>query len=371
MKINYNYLQQEFAQPNEIIKEWKKLIKSTDFTLGKYVAQFESSFSKFIGSKYCISTNNGTDALILCLKALNIKPGDEVITVANTFYATVGAIEAVGATPVFCDCDERYQIDINDIKKKITKKTKVIMPVHWGGASPDMYEIMKIAKSHNLKVVEDACMGIGASLKGKSPGTFGDISAFSLHPLKSLNAMGDGGAVVTNNKKMYDWLLKYRNHGMINRDTIEIWGENKRMQPLQCIVALWGLKKIKQVIKIRNNNADYYDKKLGEFKGLITVPKRIKGFRETFALYMVLCKSRDKLKSFLEKKNIEVKIHYPKGLNQQPAFKKFNKKRNNGKFENSDRQAKMLLTIPVHQFIKKKQQDYLINNLKKFYKIYQ
>ena len=118
MKINYNYLQQEFANPNEIIKEWKKLIKSSDFTLGKYVSKFENSFSKFIGSRYCISTNNGTDALILCLKALNIGPGDEVITVINTFYATVGAIEAVGATPVFCDCDERYQINISDIKKK-------------------------------------------------------------------------------------------------------------------------------------------------------------------------------------------------------------------------------------------------------------
>lgn len=369
MRLNYNYLQQEFAKPNEIIKEWKKLIKNSDFTLGKYVKKFESSFAKFIGSKFCISTNNGTDALILCLKALNIKPGDEIITVVNTFYATVGAIEAVGATPVFCDCDDRYQIDINEIKKKITKKTKAIIPVHWGGASPDMYKIMKIANLHNLKVVEDACMSIGASLKGKSPGTFGHISAFSMHPLKSLNVMGDGGAVVTNNKKIYQWLLKYRNHGMINRDTIKIWGVNNRMQPLQCIVALWGLKKINKVIKIRNKIAEYYDNKLTKFKDFITVPKRIKNFKETFALYMILCKKRDKLKKFLEKKNIEVKIHYPKGLNQQPAFKKFNQKRNNISFNNSDKQAKMLLTIPVHQFVSRKQQDYLIKNLEKFYKI--
>ncbi|MBD1173038.1 DegT/DnrJ/EryC1/StrS family aminotransferase [Pelagibacterales bacterium SAG-MED03] len=369
MKVNYNYLKQEFSNPKEIINEWKKLIKSTDFTLGKYVAKFESSFSKFIGSKYCISTNNGTDALILCLKALNVKPGDEVITVVNTFYATVGAIEAVGATPVFCDCDERYQIDINDIKKKITKKTKVIMPVHWGGASPDMFEIMKIAKLNNLKVVEDACMGIGASLKGKSPGSFGHISAFSLHPLKSLNAIGDGGAVVTNDKKMYKWLLKYRNHGMIDRDTIDIWGVNKRMQPLQCVVALWGLKKLKKVIQTRNQNAAYYDKKLKKLENFITIPKRVKDFKETYALYMVLCKNRDKLKKFLEKNKIEVKIHYPKGLNNQPAFKKFNLKRNIKNFKVSDRQAKMLLTIPVHQFINKKQQDYVIDNLSKFYKV--
>ena len=371
MRVKYNYLQQEFSNPKPIIKEWKKLIKSTDFTLGKYVSRFEESFSKFIGSKYCISTNNGTDALILCLKSLNIKAGDEVITVVNTFYATVGAIVAVGATPVFCDCDDRYQINIEDIKKKITSKTKAIIPVHWGGASPDMFEIMKIAKLNNLKVIEDACMGIGASLKGKSPGTFGDVSAFSLHPLKSLNAMGDGGAVVTNNKKIYEWLLKYRNHGMINRDTISMWGENKRMQPLQAIVGLWGLKKIKKVIRIRNKNANYYDMKLRSLKSYITTPRRIKGFIETFALYMILCKKRDKLKKFLEKNKIEVKIHYPKALNKQPAFKKFNSKRNNYSYKNSDFQSKNLLTIPVHQFINKSHQDYIINCIKKFYQNYE
>ena len=124
MRVKYNYLQQEFSNPKPIIKEWKKLIKSTDFTLGKYVSRFEESFSKFIGSKYCISTNNGTDALILCLKSLNIKAGDEVITVVNTFYATVGAIVAVGATPVFCDCDDRYQINIEDIKKLRQKQKR-------------------------------------------------------------------------------------------------------------------------------------------------------------------------------------------------------------------------------------------------------
>ena len=369
MNVNYNYLKQEFSKPDKIINEWKKLIKSTDYTLGKYVNRFEKVFSNFIGSKYCVSTNNGTDALILCLKALNVGPGDEVITVVNTFYATVGAIEAVGAIPVFCDCDDRYQIDINDIEKKITKKTKVILPVHWGGASPDMFKIMKIAKKNRIKVIEDACMGIGGSLKGKSPGSFGHVSAFSMHPLKSLNAIGDAGAVVTNDKKIYSWLLKYRNHGMVNRDKIVMWGENKRMQPLQCVVGLWGLKKLGKVITKRNINASYYDKELSKLKKFVSVPKRIKGFRETFALYMILCKNRNMLKKFLERKKIEVKIHYPKALNNQPAFKKFNLKRNPGSFYNSDKQAKMLLTIPVHQFINRKQQDFLIKSIKEFYKV--
>ena len=146
MNIPYNYLPIEFKNNNKIFSHWKKLIKSSDFTLGKYIIEFEKKFAKYIGSKYVISTNNGTDALILSLKAIGVKKGDEVITVSNTFYATVGAIVACGGKPVLVDCDERYQININEIKKKINKKTKAIIPVHWGGASPDMITIMKLAK---------------------------------------------------------------------------------------------------------------------------------------------------------------------------------------------------------------------------------
>ena len=365
MKVNYNYLPQEFKKPNNIIKDWKKLIKSSDFTLGKFIQKFEKKFSKYVGVKYCISTNNGTDALILCLKALKISKGDEVITVTNTFYATVGAIVAVGATPVFCDCDDRYQISIIDIEKKITKKTKAIIPVHWGGASPDMFQIMKIAQRYNLKVIEDACMGIGGTIKNKHPGTFGIINAFSMHPLKSLNVMGDGGAVVTNNFKLYNWLLKYRNHGMMNRDNIKFWGVNNRMQPLQAIVAMHGLKKLNNVIKKRNNNAIYLDKKLSSLKNFVQVPKRPSLFKETFALYMVLCKRRDELKNYLLKNNIEVKIHYPKPLHLQKASKAFNY--NTGDYPVAEKQSKELLTIPIHQFLDKKKLDFIYKKIKHFY----
>ncbi len=152
MKVPYNYLPLEFKKNKKIFNEWKKLIKSSDFTLGKYVNEFEKKFAKYIGAKYSISTNNGTDALILSLKSLGVKKGDEVITVCNTFYATVGAIVACGAKPILVDCDTRYQINIKEIEKRITKKTKVILPVHWGGASPDMFKIMKVAKKNNIYV---------------------------------------------------------------------------------------------------------------------------------------------------------------------------------------------------------------------------
>ena len=216
-KVPYNYLPYEFNNKTtkKIFYKWKDLIKSGQFTLGPYVKDFENKISKYIKTKYCIATNNGTDALILCLKSLKISQGDEVITVSNTFYATVGAIVAVGARPIFVDCDQRYQIDVSLIEKKITKKTKAIIPVHWGGASPDINKILKLAKRYNIEVIEDACMGIGGKVLSKSPGTFGRVNALSMHPLKSLNVMGDGGAVVTNDYKIFKWLEKYRNHGFL------------------------------------------------------------------------------------------------------------------------------------------------------------
>jgi|TARA_B110001452_G_scaffold255998_1_gene248944 dTDP-3-amino-2,3,6-trideoxy-4-keto-D-glucose/dTDP-3-amino-3,4,6-trideoxy-alpha-D-glucose/dTDP-2,6-dideoxy-D-kanosamine transaminase len=366
MKIPFNYLPQQFKNINPIILKWRKLAESTEFTLGPYVKEFEKKFAKYIGSKYCISTNNGTDALILCLKALGVKGGDEVITVSNTFYATAGAIVACGAKPILVDCDERYQIDINQIEKKISKKTKVILPVHWGGASPDMSKILKISKKYKLKIVEDACMGIGAKINGKSPGTFGDINAFSMHPLKSLNVMGDGGMVTTNNSKIFNWLKKYRNHGMINRDQIEFWGVNNRLQPLQAIVALEGLKKIDAVIKKRNNNAKKMDQYLSDLYPNVVIPKRPKGYKETFALYMCLVKKRNLLKKYLKKNNIETKIHYPIPLNKQKAAK--NLKLNQKYFKNANYQSINLLTLPIHQYLNKNQISYIAKKIKDFYK---
>ena len=364
-KVPYNYLPYEFNNNEKIFNEWKKLIKSNQFTLGPYIDTFEKKFSKFIDSKYCISTNNGTDALILALRSLGVSKGDEVITVCNTFYATVGAIVAVGAKPIFVDCDSRYQINVNEIEKKINKNTKVILPVHWGGASPNMNKISLIAKRYKLEIVEDACMGIGAKVKGKSPGTFGKVNAFSMHPLKSLNVMGDGGILSTNDKILAKWIQKYRNHGMINRDNIEFWGVNMRMQPLQAIVADIGLNKIDKVIRQRNLNAKKLDLKLSNLKPNIIIPKRIQGNTETFSLYMILCQNRDELMHYLIKKGIETKIHYPKPLHLQKASKIFNYKL--GDFPIAEKQSRELLTLPVHQYLSENQINFMISSIIKFY----
>ena len=365
MRVPFNYLPFQFKNTGEYFSSWKKLIKSTEFTLGPYVKKFEKEISKFTKSKYCISTNNGTDALIISLKSLGVKKNDEVITVVNTFYATVGAIVACGAKPVFVDCDERYKIDVNKIEKVITKKTKVILPVHWGGASPNMKKIISIARKHKLRVLEDACMGIGGKIYNKSPGTFGDISAMSMHPLKSLNVMGDGGIIITNDKKLASWIHKYRNHGMKNRDEIDFWGVNARIQPLQAIVASIELKKIKKILRMRNFNANFLDKELKKIKG-VTIPVRNEFNYETHALYMGLFKKRNQLKNFLNKRGIEVKIHYPKPLHLQKAARSLKYKR--GDFPVAEYQAANLLTLPVHQYLNKNQLKKIVQNIRKFYK---
>jgi dTDP-3-amino-2,3,6-trideoxy-4-keto-D-glucose/dTDP-3-amino-3,4,6-trideoxy-alpha-D-glucose/dTDP-2,6-dideoxy-D-kanosamine transaminase len=366
IKVPYNYLPYEFGNPSKIIYNWKKLIKTSDFTIGHKVIEFENKLAKFIGVKHCISTNNGTDALILSLKSLKITKGDEIITVCNSFYATVGAIVAVGARPVLVDCDSRYQIDASKIEKAITKNTKAIIPVHWGGASPDMEKISRICKKYKIHMVEDACMGIGALVKNKRPGSFGIVNAVSMHPLKSLNVMGDGGAILTNNSKIAKWLLAYRNHGMINRDEVNFWGVNARIQPLQAIVAIEGLKKLKLVINKRKKNADILDKGLKNLFPNVIIPKRLKNYLETYALYMGLFNNRDKLVSYLKKRGIETKIHYPIPLHLQKASKVYNFKK--GDFPVSEDQAKKLVTIPVHQYLNNNQLKHILKSIKDFYK---
>ena len=209
-------------------------------------------------------------------------------------------------------------------------------------------------------------MGIGGKIKRKSPGSFGIINAFSMHPLKSLNVMGDGGMVTTNNKKIFQWIKKFRNHGMVDRDHIDFWGINMRIQPLQAIVALEGLKKLENVIKKRNINAKLMDKLLVSLAPDVIIPRRIEQYRETFALYMCLVKKRDSLLKYLIKNNIEAKVHYPIPLNKQKAAKNLNLNQKN--FITANKQAKQIITLPIHQYVSKKQILYIVQKIKKFYK---
>src|SRR3989344_7618627 len=236
MKVKFSYLSEQFSNPDPILKKIKKVVKTGNFTLGPEVKALESQFAKACGTSYAVGVNSGTDALFLSLKSLGIAPGDEVITMPNTFIATVGAIVASGAKPVFVDCNEEYLINPSLIEAAITKKTKAIMPVHYAGHPADMKKIMAIARKYNLRVIEDSCQAVAATTDGRAIGSIGDTGGFSLHPLKNINVWADGGVITTNSKEIYDKLILLRNHGMTNRDEYEIFGYNSRLDTIQAVV---------------------------------------------------------------------------------------------------------------------------------------
>ncbi len=365
MRVPYNYLPIQFADPEAYISDWRALIGSTEFTLGPYVEAFEQKFAAFIGSRHVIGTNTGTDALVLALKALGIGPGDEVITVAATFFATAGAIVAVGAKPVFVDVDNRYQMAPEAAAAAITPRTRALLPVHWAGASPDMGRLAEIAQKHGLGVVEDACMGTGGSVHGRHPGTVGRLGCFSMHPLKPLHVMGDGGMVCTDDDQLHAWMKKYRNHGMVDRDHIEFWGVNMRLQPIQAIVASRVLDTVPQSVARRNELARLLDEKLRPLAPNVTLPPRPTGYRETLSLYIACFERRDALMAHLLARGVEAKIHYPVPLHLQPAAA--NLGYHPGSLPRTEWQAARLITLPMHQYLDEAQVDYMADSIQAFY----
>ena len=247
MKVRYSYLNQQFSNCDDLWKNLKKFVSTGDFTLGKDLDKFEKNFAKLIGAKFAVGVNSGTDAIKLSLKSLNIGPGDEVITAANTFVATVGAITEIGAKPVYVDCDDTFCMNVNLVEKKITKRTKAIVPVHFTGYMTNMPKLVKLTKKYKLPIVEDACQSILGSINKKKAGTWGLFGAFSLHPLKNINVWSDGGIITTNNSKYYKQLRLLRNHGLISRDSVKINGYNSRLDTFQAVVGNWLLPKAKKI----------------------------------------------------------------------------------------------------------------------------
>ena len=364
MKVSYSYLPRQFAEIDDLLENIKKFVKTGDFTLGKPLEDFEKKFAKLMGSKYAIGVNSGTDAIKLSLKALGIKRGDEVITTANTFVATVGAINELGAKPVFVDCDDTFCMNVELVEKVITNKTKAILPVHFTGYMTNMIKINKIAKKYNLLVSEDACQSILASQDGKIAGTWGVTGCFSLHPLKNLNVWSDGGIIITNNSKLNSKLRLLRNHGLKNRNEIQIMGFNSRLDTIQAVVGNWLIPKTKKIAAQRIKNAKYYDRKFSKISQ-IKIPPRPKWMKIVYHLYVVFAEKRDQLLEYCHKKNIEVKIHYPIPLYQQEALKFLSYPK--GSFPVTDYHSKNIITFPVDQHLTKEEQNYVIKTVKEFY----
>lgn len=362
--INHNYLIEQFEDFPEIFEKIIPLIKTGDYTLGAAVDQFEERYAKIADTKYAIGVGSGTDALFLSLKALGIDKGDEVITTAYTFFATIGAIVTAGAKPVFVDVKEDYNIDPDKIEAAITKNTKAILPVHWSGLIADMDKINAIAKKHGLFVVEDACHAITAEYKGKRAGSFGDTGCFSMHPLKNLNVWGDGGVITTNNPDLHKKLKLIRNHGLINRDQCEVFSYNSRLDTLQAIVANHLLDKIDNIAGSRISNAYYLDQKLSEIPQ-ITIPPRDPNKKQVFHIYVIRAENRNELQQYLVEKGIDAKVHYPIPMHLQPAAKEYGHKV--GDFPQAEAICDSVISLPVHEFIKASELDFMIEKVKEFY----
>ena len=365
MKVRYSYLKQQFSNCDELWDELKKFVSTGDFTLGKPLEDFERKFANLIGTKYALGVNSGTDAIKLSLKVLGIKKDDEIITAANTFVATVGAICELGAIPIFVDCDDSFCMNVDLIESKITPKTKAIVPVHFTGYMTDMIKLENLAKKYNIPIVEDACQSILGDIGGKKAGQWGDTGAFSLHPLKNINVWSDGGIIVTNDEKIFSNLKLLRNHGLSSRDNVEIMGYNSRLDTFQAVVGNWILPKAQQISNSRIANAQYLDKGLSNIKQ-IRIPPRLKNYRIVYHLYIVFAANRDELLNYCLNEGIEAKIHYPIPMYLQPALKHLNYKK--GDFPVTDKHAKEIITFPCDQHLNNKELDYIIETINNFYK---
>lgn len=365
MRVPFSYLERQFSDIDPFLADVKALVASGDFTLGTALKKFEDDFATLIGVKHAIGVGSGTDALLLSLKAIGIAQDDEVITCANTFIATVGAIAMAGARPVFVDCNEQHVIDTTLIEQAITAKTKAIMPVHYTGNVCNMPEIQRIAAKHGLQVIEDCCQAIQGSINGSTAGSFGATGAFSVHPLKNLNVWGDGGIIVTNSDSLKNSLHLLRNHGLINRDEAITFGHNSRLDTLQAVIGNRLLPQVPHITKTRIEHAQYLDTRLSKLEGYISVPQRQADVRHVFHLYVVRAQNRDKLLAFLHEKGVEAKIHYPIPMHLQKCCEPYGYKR--GDFPITEEYSENSITLPAHQHLSKEEVAYVADTVEAFY----
>lgn len=364
MKVRYSYLSQQFTDCDNLWENLKDFVATGDFTLGKPLQEFEKRFADLIGTKYAIGVNSGTDAIKLSLKALGVAHGDEVITSANTFVATVGAITELGAKPVFVDCDDTFCMDVSQLEAAITPQTKAIVPVHFTGYMTDMRKLLPIADKYQLPVVEDACQSILGAIDGKKAGTWAQTGAFSLHPLKNLNVWSDGGLIVTDDDELAETLRLLRNHGLFDRDTVSLMGYNSRLDTIQAIVGNWLIPQTEEIARKRIENAAYYDTYLGKISQ-IQIPPRPAEYRIVYHLYIVFAEQRDELLQYCMDQGIEAKVHYPVPIYRQPGLAHLGHKV--GDFPVTDAHTQKIITFPCDQHLSRQEIEYVIQTVENFY----
>ncbi|RAP27560.1 erythromycin biosynthesis sensory transduction protein eryC1 [Candidatus Marinamargulisbacteria bacterium SCGC AG-333-B06] len=366
MSIPFVDLKKQYQNiKTDIDQAIQEVVENTAFIKGKYVSEFESSFARLMDVKHCIGVANGTDALYITMKALGIGPGDEVITVANSWISTSETISQTGATPVFIDIHpEFYTIDTDLIESKISSKTKAIIPVHLFGQSVDMDIITNLCKEHSLYLIEDCAQSHLAEHAGNKVGSFGIAGTFSFFPGKNLGAYGDAGGIITNDDEFATKARMFANHGALKKHQHEIEGINSRLDGLQASILLAKLPYLDQWSSQRLDHALYYNELLEDIDEVI-VPKIKENGRHVFHLYVVRVKQRDQLQTFLKEKGISTGIHYPTPLPLLNAYKYLN-------YQESDipvaaKYQHEILSLPMFPELTNDQILAISNAIKSFY----
>ncbi len=364
MDINFVDLKRQYSDiKDEIDDAIQRVLDNTSFILGKEVEEFEKEFAEYCGVKYCAGIDSGTSALSLALRSLGIGRGDEVITVPNTFIATTLAISSIGASVKFVDINpDTYNIDAAKLEDAISDKTKAIMPVHLFGQPVDMDKILKVAKKHNLRVVEDACQAHGAEYKGKKVGSMGDVACFSFYPGKNLGAYGDGGALMTNDEELRDKVIALRNYGSKIKYYHPIKGFNNRLDAIQAAVLRVKLKHLDKWNEKRRKNAQLYNELLGNDD--VKVPIEENGNKHIYHLYVIRAKQRDKLAEFLNGRGISTGIHYPVPIHLQRAYEEL--KLGKGSFPITEKYAGEILSLPMFAELEDEEIKYITDAIKSY-----
>jgi dTDP-4-amino-4,6-dideoxygalactose transaminase len=364
MKIKFTNFSKEFEiLKKDLLKKFNKLGNKGEYILGEELLNFEKQIEGFLKVKHVIGVGNWTEGTTMLLKALDYKTNDEIITVSNSFIATCGAIIYSGQKPVLVDIESDLNIDPKLIEKKITKKTKAIMPVHLSGIPANLNLIKQICNRYKLDLIEDAAHAFGTKYYNQYLGTIGRVGIFSLHPRKSFHVLGDGGLIVTNDTKLYNKIILLRNHGLKNRNEAIIWGTNSRLDNLQAGFGNVMLKKINKWNKIQLKFATYYNNHL---KDIVKTPIcNLKISNPSFHQYIIRTEFRDDLQKYLKKSGIETAIHYPIPIHRQSAFKK---KFGVVKLPKTDYYSKRILSLPINPHLKKNEIDFVIKKIRQFYK---
>lgn len=363
MKINSNTLKPGFLKyREEYIKSITEVLDSGWYILGDNVLQFEETFSKMIGAKYCLGLNSGLDALILALRVLGIGNGDEVIVPANTYIATIIAITENGATPIFIEPNEFYNIDASLIERVITHKTRAIIPVHLYGQACDMEKILYIAQKYNLKIVEDCAQSHGSKFKHQVTGSFGDVGAFSFYPTKNLGAFGDAGAITTNNEEIYYAIKKMRNYGSEKKYYNDIIGINSRMDEIQAALLNVKLKYYGVLSLERNILATKYLNGISNSK--IKLPQIDKKCGHVWHLFVIQVEDRERFIEYMKENEIELQIHYPIPPHLSHAYKYLGYGEND--FPITLEMSRKVISLPIYDGMTDEEIDYIIEVINNF-----